>query len=84
MTGIDVLSSACLPWRSVDSVDYSFYQKTGGSTVSLKVRCKDQNEAHDTQEMINRCLSCEKSRCNNCLSPKKRATMRGQMRLEGF
>ena len=64
MSDLDALvysaSVAIRPWRSVDSV-------TGREGGSLQIVLKSDVAAQDTQKDIDKCLSCKRLYCTNCL-----------------
>lgn len=55
---------ACWPWESLDSVEKDY-------RGSLQLVLKSDIEAQDRQREIDKCLSCKKMKCTNCLDKKK-------------
>ena len=50
---------AKLPWRTVDA--------SGSAYAFNKVVLKGTGDSGDTQEQIDKCLSCTRLKCTNCL-----------------
>lgn len=59
---LEELSEARLPWKSIDAEVPETRSHLKTSRIALN------REFHiDTQQQIDRCLSCTKMECNNCV-----------------
>ena len=58
--------NAVRPWESVDSLEKDY-------RGSLRLVLKADLDAQDNQKEIDKCLSCKRMYCTNCLDKKKPA-----------
>ena len=64
--------TAVRPWESVDSLEKDY-------RGSLRLVLKADVAAQDTQKEIDKCLSCKRMYCTNCLDKKKQARERKKL-----